>query len=63
MTRATLLTALLLSGCASPKDKPIYWMKANYNAAQYERDKLACTDKAELISLDCMKLRGYDLAM
>jgi len=65
MRRLILLlpvAALALAACWSSTDSDKQWYKPNvdYTTADFERDRVACTDKKKKI-LDeaCMKLRGW----
>jgi len=64
MKRLILLlpvTALALAACSSSGDSDKQWYKPNvdYTAADFERDRLACTDKKKVLDEDCMKQRGW----
>jgi hypothetical protein len=64
MRRLILLlpvAALALAACSSSADSAKQWYKPNvdYTAADFERDRLACTDKKKKLDEDCMKQRGW----
>ena len=66
MRRLILLlpaAALALAACSSYSgDSEKQWYKPNvdYTAADFERDRVACTDKKKkLLDEDCMKQRGW----
>lgn len=65
MRRLILLlpvAALALAACSSSSDSDKQWYKPNvdYTAADFERDRLACTDKKKKVfDEDCMKQRGW----
>jgi hypothetical protein len=64
MRRLTLLlpvAALGLAACSSSESEK-QWYKPNvdYTAADFERDRVACTDKKKkVLDEDCMKQRGW----
>ena len=63
MRRLTLLlpvAALVLAACSSSEsDKQWYKPNVDYTAADFERDRAACTDKKKILDEDCMKQRGW----
>jgi len=64
MRRLTLLlcvVTLALAACSSSGDSDKQWYKPNvdYTAADFERDRVACTDKKKVLDEDCMKQRGW----
>ena len=65
MKRLILLlpvAALALAACSSSADSDKQWYKPNvdYTAADFERDRLACTDKKKkALDEDCMKQHGW----
>ena len=65
MKRLILLlpvTALALAACSSSADSDKQWYKPNvdYTTADFERDRLACTDKKKkLLDEECLKQRGW----
>ena len=64
MTRLiTLLSiaALAVTGCTdSQADKQWYKPNVNYTAADFERDRTACTDKkTKILDESCMTERGW----
>ena len=64
MRRLILLlpvAAVVLAACSSSTDSDKQWYKPNvdYTAADFERDRLACTDKKKVLDEDCMKQRGW----
>lgn len=64
MRRLILLlpvAALTLAACSSSSDSDKQWYKPNvdYTAADFERDRLACTDKKNKLDEECLKLRGW----
>ena len=64
MKRLILLlpvAALALAACSSSADPDKQWYKPNmdYTTADFERDRLACTDKKKVLDEDCMKQRGW----
>ena len=64
MRRLILLlpvAALALAACSSSGDSDKQWYKPNmdYTTADFERDRLACTDKKKVLDEDCMKQRGW----
>jgi hypothetical protein len=65
MRRLILLlpvAALALAACSSSGDSDKQWYKPNvdYTAADFERDRVACTDKKKkVLDEDCMKQRGW----
>jgi len=55
------IAAVILTGCSNAAtEKQWYKPNVNYTAADFERDRAACTDK-KLKTLDeaCMKDRGW----
>ncbi len=61
LTPLLALTALVLAACASPgSDRQWYKPNANYTAADFERDRVACTDKkTKILGDECMQQRGW----
>ena len=63
MRRLILLlsvAALALAACSSSEsDKQWYKPNVDYTAADFERDRAACTDKKKILDEDCMKQRGW----
>lgn len=63
MRRLTVLlpvAALVLAACSSSEpDRQWYKPNADYTAADFERDRLACTDKKKVLDEGCMKQRGW----
>ena len=64
MRRLILLlpvAALVLAGCSSSGEPDKQWYKPNvdYTAADFERDRVACTDKKKKLDEDCLKQRGW----
>ena len=64
MRRLILLVpvaALALAACSTSADSEKQWYKPNtdYTASEFERDRLACTDKKKTLDEDCMKQRGW----
>jgi hypothetical protein len=65
MRRLILLLAIVTlasAACSSSTDSDKQWYKPNvdYTAADFERDRLACTDKKKKsLDEDCMKQRGW----
>jgi hypothetical protein len=64
MRRLILLlsvAALALAACSSSEsDKQWYKPNVDYTAADFERDRVACTDKKKkVLDEDCMKQRGW----
>lgn len=64
MRRLILLlpvAALTLAACSSSADSDKQWYKPNvdYTAADFERDRLACTDKKKKLDEECLKQRGW----
>ena len=55
------VAALSLVACSSSSEPDKQWYKPNvdYTAADFERDRLACTDKKKILDEDCMKQRGW----
>ena len=56
------VAALALAACSAFSGEPEkQWYKpnVNYTAADFERDRAACTDKKKLLDEDCMKQRGW----
>ena len=54
--------ALAFAACAAfTGDPEKQWYKPNsdYTAAEFEKDRVACTDKKKLLDEDCMKQRGW----
>jgi ABC-type phosphate/phosphonate transport system substrate-binding protein len=64
MRRLLLLlpvAALALAACSSSAESDKQWYKPNvdYTAADFERDRLACTDKKRKLDEECLKQRGW----
>jgi hypothetical protein len=64
MNRWTLLlviAALTLAACwSSAPEKQWYKPNADYTAADFERDRAACTDKkTKVLGEECMQQRGW----
>ena len=64
MRRLILLlsvAALALAACSSSEsDKQWYKPNVDYTAADFERDRVACTEKKKkVLDEDCMKQRGW----
>jgi hypothetical protein len=61
--RPTLLlpaAALALAACwSSGADKQWYKPNVDYTAAEFERDRVVCTDKKKVLDEECMKQRGW----
>ena len=54
------LAALILAACSgSESDKQWYKPNVDYTAADFERDRAACTDKKKALDEECMKQRGW----
>lgn len=54
------LAALILVACSSSEsDKQWYKPNVDYTAADFERDRVACTDKKKALDEECMKQRGW----
>jgi hypothetical protein len=54
------LAALLLAACsASEPEKQWYKPNVDYTAAEFDRDRTACTDKQKVLDEECMKQRGW----
>ena len=54
------LAALILAACSSSEsDKQWYKPNVDYTAADFERDRSACTDKKKVLDEECMKQRGW----
>ena len=54
------LAALILAACSSSEsDKQWYKPNVDYTAADFERDRVACTDKKKILDEECMKQRGW----
>jgi hypothetical protein len=54
------VAALALAACSSTaSDKQWYKPNVDYTAADFERDRVACTDKKKVLDEDCMKQRGW----
>jgi hypothetical protein len=55
------IAALILTACSNATvEKQWYKPNVNYTAADFERDRAACTDKkTKLLDDDCMKERGW----
>ena len=54
------VAALVLAACSSSEsDKQWYKPNVDYTAADFERDRAACTDKKKILDEDCMKQRGW----
>lgn len=63
MRRLILLlpvAALVLAACSSSEpEKQWYKPSVDYTAADFERDRVACTDKKKELDEECMKQRGW----
>ncbi|HEV2055153.1 MAG TPA: hypothetical protein VGV06_08270 [Methylomirabilota bacterium] len=63
MRRLILLlpvAALTLAACSSSEpDRQWYKPNVDYTAADFERDRLACTDKKKKLDEECLKQRGW----
>ena len=64
MKRLILLlpvAALALAACSSSVDSDKQWYKPNvdYTTADFERDRLTCTDKKKKLDEECLKQRGW----
>ena len=55
------LAALILAACSSTEpDKQWYKPNVDYTAADFERDRTACTEKKKkVLDEECMKQRGW----
>ena len=54
------LAALILAACStSEPDRQWYKPNVEYTAADFDRDRTACTDKKKVLDEDCMKQRGW----
>ena len=55
------VAALALAACSSSAHSDKQWYKPNvdYTAADFERDRMACTDKRKILDEECMKQRGW----
>jgi hypothetical protein len=56
------VAALALAACAlfsTEPEKQWYKPNADYTAAEFERDRVGCTDKKKTLDEDCMKQRGW----
>jgi len=55
------IAALILAACsAGETDKQWYKPNVSYTAADFDRDRAACTDKkTKLLDEGCMKERGW----
>ena len=54
------VAALALAACSSSaSDKQWYKPNVDYTAADFERDRVTCTDKKKVLDEDCMKQRGW----
>lgn len=54
------LAVTILSGCWSGQaEKQWYKPNVEYTAADFERDRAACTDKKKVLDEACMKERGW----
>ena len=55
------VAALTLAACSSSSDSDKQWYKPNvdYTAADFERDRLVCTDKKKKLDEECLKQRGW----
>ena len=55
------VAALALAACSTSANSDKQWYKPNvdYTAADFERDRLACTDKKKILDEDCMEQRGW----
>jgi hypothetical protein len=61
MKRLTVLLPLVvLFGCGSATDKQWYKPNIDYTAAEFERDRVACSPKKNnVLDEACMKARGW----
>lgn len=63
MKRLTLLLPLIVLvvlGCGGATDKQWYKPNADYTAAEFERDRVACSPKKNnVLDEACMKQRGW----
>ena len=63
MKRLTVLLSLIvlvLSGCGSATDKQWYKPNVDYTAAEFERDRVACSPKKNnILDEACMRERGW----
>jgi hypothetical protein len=51
---------ILAAACNAETEKQWYKPNVNYTAADFERDRTACTDKkSKTLDEDCMKDRGW----
>jgi PBP1b-binding outer membrane lipoprotein LpoB len=55
------IAALILAACSNLEpEKQWYKPNVNYTAADFDRDRAACTDKkTKTLDEDCMKERGW----
>ena len=54
------LAALIVAACSgSDSDRQWYKPNVDYTAADFDRDRLACTDKKKVLDEGCMKQRGW----
>jgi hypothetical protein len=52
--------ALVCAGCGSGPEKQWYKPNVDYTAADFERDRVACTDrKTKALAEDCMQQLGW----
>ena len=61
LTVVLAVPALVLAACGSPgSDKQWYKPNVDYTAADFERDRVACTDKkTKALGEECMQQRGW----
>jgi PBP1b-binding outer membrane lipoprotein LpoB len=61
LTALLPIAALILAACSNVEtDKQWYKPNVNYTAADFDRDRAACTDKkTKTLDEDCMKDRGW----
>jgi hypothetical protein len=54
------LATLILAACSGTEsDKQWYKPNVDYTAADFDRDRVACTDKKKVLDEECMKKRGW----
>jgi hypothetical protein len=54
------LIVLVLFGCGNATDKQWYKPNVDYTAAEFERDRVACSPKKNnILDEACMKARGW----